>query len=279
MRWVELFEHIQESIRAIRARASTAAPAVGIILGSGLSSFADSFEDRVVMPYQDIPHFPRSSVPGHPGRLVIGKVDGVPCVAMQGRIHYYEGYSPSQVAYPARVLCALGIRTLVVTNAAGAINPSFAPADLMAIVDHINLAGWNALIGSNDDRLGPRFPDMSAAYDPALTALLVKAAASCNVEMKRGVYAILTGPSYETPAEIRALRVLGADAVGMSTVPEVIAARHMGVKVAGVSCITNLAAGISPRPLTHEAVTETAIRARDMFSKILARFIPAAAKV
>src|SRR5262249_9776246 len=186
---------------------------------------------------------------------------------------------PSQVAYPTRVLCALGVRTVIVTNAAGGINPAFAAGDLMAIVDHINLAGWNPLVGPNDDRLGPRFPDMTAAYDPKLTALLVEAAASCNAAMKRGVYAMLSGPSYETPAEIHALRVLGADAVGMSTVPEVIAARQMNAKVVGISCITNLAAGIGRKPLTHEDVDATANQVRGIVSAILTRFIPAAAKV
>lgn len=279
MRAVELYEQIRESVGAIHLRAGASAPAIGVILGSGLGSFVDSFEGAISIPYEDIPHFPRSSVPGHPGRLVIGKVGGVPSVAMQGRIHYYEGYSPSQVAYPTRVLCALGVRTVIVTNAAGGINASFAAGDLMAIVDHINLAGWNPLVGPNDDRLGPRFPDMTAAYDSALTALLVGAGASCNAVLKRGVYAMLTGPSYETPAEIHALRVLGADAVGMSTVPEVIAARHMNAKVVGISCITNLAAGVGRKPLTHEEVEATANRVRGVFSAILTRFIPAAAKV
>lgn len=276
---VELYEQIHESVRAIQARAGGIAPQVGVVLGSGLGSFADSFEGLVSIPYQEIPHFPRSSVPGHPGHLAIGKMGGVPSVAMQGRVHYYEGYTPSQVAYPARVLCALGVRILVVTNASGGINPSFVPGDLMAIVDHINLTGWNPLVGPNDDRLGPRFPDMTAAYDSALTALLLDAGKSCNVPIKRGVYALLTGPSYETPAEIHALRTLGADAVGMSTVPEVIVARHMNVKVVGISCITNLAAGIGRKPITHEEVSETANRVRGAFCAVLARFIPAAAKV
>ena len=277
--YMELYEQLQECVAAIRARAPSFRPKVGVILGSGLGSFADSFAEKVVIPYGDLPHFPVSSVPGHAGRLVLGRVDGEPVVAMQGRVHFYEGYAPAQVGFPARVLCALGIKALVVTNAAGAINLAFRPGDLMAIGDHVNLSGWNVLVGPNDERLGPRFPDMSTAYDPALTALLHQVAAKARIELKKGVYAILSGPSYETPAEIRALRTLGADAVGMSTVPEVIAAAHMGVKVAGVSCLTNLAAVIGDHPLSHKEVGETADRVRDVFCRLLADFIPAAAKV
>ncbi len=274
-----LYEQLEECAAAVRARAPGAAPKVGLILGSGLGSFADSLADRVSVPYSDLPHFPVSSVPGHAGRLVVGRIGTEPVVVMQGRVHFYEGYTPAQVAFPARVLCALGIRSLVVTNAAGAINLAYRPGDLMAITDHVNLSGWNALVGPNDDRLGPRFPDMSHAYDLALTAQLFEAGKRAGVDLKRGVYAILSGPSYETPAEIRALRTLGADAVGMSTVPEVVAAAHMGVKVAGVSCLTNLAAGIGSKPLSHEEVSETANRVRDLFCRLLADFIPAAAKV
>jgi len=274
-----LYEDLQLTVRAIRDRAGGVVPKVGIILGSGLGSFAENLEEKKVFNYADLPNFPRVSVPGHAGRLVLGHLDGQPTVAMQGRIHHYEGYSPVQVAFPARVLCALGIRVLMVTNASGSINPSFIPGDLMAIVDHLNLAGWNPLEGPNDDRLGPRFPDMSAAYDPALVALMFESAARQGVALKKGVYAMLRGPSYETPAEIHALRILGADAVGMSTVPEVIVARHMGVKVAGLSCITNLGAGIGSKPLTHEEVAATANRARDVFSSVLRSFLPAAARL
>jgi purine-nucleoside phosphorylase len=274
-----LYEDLQLTVQAIRERAGGEAPKIGIILGSGLGSFAEKLEDKSVFPYADLPNFPRVSVPGHAGRLVLGQLDGQPTVALQGRIHHYEGHTPAQVAFPARVLCALGIRVLVVTNASGSINPGFAPGDLMAIVDHVNLAGWNPLAGPNDDRLGPRFPDMSAAYDPALVGLMFEAAARHGVALKKGIYAMLRGPSYETPAEIRALRILGADAVGMSTVPEVIVARHMGVKVAGLSCITNLGAGIGPKPLTHEEVASTANRARDVFSAVLRSFLPAAARL
>lgn len=276
---MELFDLIQACAGVVRQRAQGVVPKVGIILGSGLGSLADTFEDKVVIPYSQLPSFPVSSVAGHAGRLVLGRLGGAHVVAMQGRVHYYEGFEPWQVAFPARVLCALGIRSLVVTNAAGSINLAFKPGDLMAITDHINLSGWNALVGKNDDRLGPRFPDMSRAYDPALTQKLFEIAAAQKVDLKRGVYAILSGPSYETPAEIRALRTLGADAVGMSTVPEVIAASHMGVKVAGVSCLTNLAAGIGDKPLSHEEVAETADRVRDVFCRLLSAFLPAAAGV
>jgi purine-nucleoside phosphorylase len=217
-------------------------------------------------------------VPGHAGRLVLGLVRGEPVVAMQGRVHAYEGYTPAQVAFPARVLCALGIHTLVVTNAAGGVNLSFKPGDLMVLTDHLNLSGYNPLIGHNDDRLGPRFPDMTTAYPAALQAQLLDSGRRVGVELKQGVYAILAGPSYETPAEIRMLRILGADAVGMSTVPEVLAANHMGVRVAGVSCITNLAAGIGGKPLTHEEVAETAHRVKDLFARLLEDFLPTVAR-
>ena len=274
-----LYEQIQETVTAVRARApaEVKAPRVGIILGSGLGSFADRLSGAVSVPYAELPHFPSSSVPGHAGRLVLGTLRGVPVVAMQGRVHGYEGYSQSQVAFPARVLCALGLRALVVTNAAGAINRALRPGDLMAITDHINLSGGSPLYGPNDDRLGPRFPDMSTTYDVGLLARLLECAQATKIDLRSGVYAILSGPSYETPAEIRMLRVLGADAVGMSTVPEVIAAAHMGVKVAGVSCITNLAAGISPKPLSHAEVAETAGRVTETFSRLLIEFLPVAA--
>jgi len=274
-----LYEQIQETVTAVRARApaEVKAPRVGIILGSGLGSFADRLSGAVSVPYAELPHFPSSSVPGHAGRLVLGTLRGVPVVAMQGRVHGYEGYSQSQVAFPARVLCALGLRALVVTNAAGAINRALHPGDLMAITDHINLSGGSPLYGPNDDRLGPRFPDMSTTYDVGLLARLLECAQATKIDLRSGVYAILSGPSYETPAEIRMLRVLGADAVGMSTVPEVIAAAHMGVKVAGVSCITNLAAGISPKPLSHAEVAETAGRVTETFSRLLIEFLPVAA--
>lgn len=273
-----IYEDLAEAAAAIRGRAKGFHPQVGLILGSGLGSFADQFDSASAIPYGDLPHFPRSSVSGHAGQLVLGRVAEQRVVAMQGRVHFYEGYSPAEVVFPVRALCALGIRSLVVTNAAGGIRSDLLAGDLMAISDHINLSGWNPLVGTNDERLGPRFPDMSAAYDESLTAKLAQSASVCGVNLKKGVYAILSGPSYETPAEIRALRVLGADAVGMSTVPEVLAARHMGVRVVGVSCITNLAAGVGHKPLTHEDVAATAARASVAFSQLLKHYLPFAAQ-
>ncbi len=274
-----LLPRIDTCVAAIRAKAPTFNPKLGLILGSGLGGFADSLEGAVVIPYGELPDFPRSSVVGHAGRLVMGTKHGVPLVCMQGRVHAYEGYAPWQVGFPARVLCRLGIKALVVTNAAGGINLSFQEGDLMAITDHVNLAGFNPLMGPNEEALGPRFPDMSSIYDPALLGVLKEAAKKERVDLKSGVYASLLGPSYETPAEIRMLRTLGADAVGMSTVPEVIVAAHMGVKVAGVSCITNLAAGISKQKLSHEEVSHTADRVKDVFTRLLARFLDDASKL
>ncbi|MBI5544463.1 MAG: purine-nucleoside phosphorylase [Deltaproteobacteria bacterium] len=274
---LSLYDQMQQTVEVIRQKTSIA-PKVGIILGSGLGAFADSLEGRTVIPYGELPHFPTSSVPGHAGRLVVGTLQGAPIVAMQGRVHMYEGYPPAQAAFPARVLCALGIRSLVVTNAAGGIRADLAPGDLMAISDHINLSGAHPLTGHNDDRLGPRFPDMSTAYDPALLKLLQTTADRLKVPLKEGVYVWLSGPSYETPAEIRFLRTVGVDAVGMSTVPEVIVASHMGVRVAGISCITNLAAGIGRKPLSHSEVAQTADRARDRFTSLLTHFLPAVAE-
>lgn len=272
------YERVSACVAAVRERAKGRSPAVGVILGSGLGPLADLLQNPVTVPYEELPHFPRSTVVGHAGRLVLGELGGVQVVAMQGRAHFYEGYTPAQVAFPARVLCGLGIRVLTVTNAAGAINTAFRAGDLMAIVDHINMAGFNPLVGPNDERFGVRFPDLTRAYEPRLTALLNEVAAREGVELRRGVYAMMSGPSYETPAEIRALRVLGADAVGMSTVPEVVAAAHMGVKVVGVSCLTNLAAGLGDAPLTHEEVAETAERVRGAFTRLLVAFLPEAAR-
>jgi purine-nucleoside phosphorylase len=271
---VPLLDAIVDEVR----RRSPLRPAVGVILGSGLGAFADGFSERAAIPYAELPSFPISSVPGHAGRLVLGKVGGVPVVAMQGRVHFYEGFAAWQVALPARVLCRLGIGALVVTNAAGGIHPDFSPGDLMRITDHLNLSGSNPLIGPNDDALGPRFPDMSAAYAPDLGEKMQQSAQASGNALRSGVYAQLSGPSYETPAEIRMLRTLGADAVGMSTVPEVVAAAHMGVPVAGISCITNFAAGIGKRPLSHAEVSETADRVKDRFTALLADFLPRLAR-
>ncbi len=257
-------------------------PAAGVVLGSGLGDFAGRLSRPVTIAYEEIPYFPVSRVPGHPGRLVVGEVDGeagpVPVVAMEGRVHGYEGWSPEDVAFGARVLCTLGIRALLVTNAAGGVNPSFAPGDLVRITDHLNLSGQNPLAGENDERLGPRFPDLSDAYDPRLGAVLDATAEALGVSLRTGVYACMPGPSYETPAEVRMLRALGADLVGMSTVPEVIAARHMGVPVAGISVVTNYGAGLARRPLSHEEVAETAGRVRDRLAPLVAAFLSRAVR-
>jgi purine-nucleoside phosphorylase len=267
----DLLQRVDACANVIRSHAGASQPAVGIILGSGLGAFADSLTDSTVIAYADLPDFPKSSVVGHAGRLVIGQHGSKRVVAMQGRVHFYEGYAPWQVGFPTRVLCRLGIRTLLVTNAAGGINTQFAAGDLMAITDQLNLSGYNPLVGPNDERLGPRFPDMSHAYDPGLLQVLRASAKAEGIALREGVYASLSGPTYETPAEIRMLRTLGADAVGMSTVPEVIVASHMGVKVLGVSCITNLAAGMSTQKLSHEEVSGTANRVKGTFTRLLSK--------
>ncbi|MCQ6277984.1 purine-nucleoside phosphorylase [Bacillus sp. EB600] len=240
-------------------------PKLGLILGSGLGILADEIERPVKIQYRDIPDFPVSTVEGHAGQLVFGLLEGIEVVAMQGRFHYYEGYSFEKVTFPVRVMKGLGVETLMVTNAAGGINESFSPGDLMLISDHINNMGSNPLIGPNDSQLGVRFPDMSEAYSKDLRKLAKQTAAKLNLEVKEGVYVAFTGPTYETPAEIRAFRILGADAVGMSTVPEVIVARHSGLRVLGISCITNMAAGILDQPLSHAEVIETTERVKANF--------------
>jgi purine-nucleoside phosphorylase len=257
-------------------------PTAGVVLGSGLSGFADRLEGATVVPYAEIPGFPVSKVQGHPGQLVVGDLPapggGVRVAAMCGRVHGYEGWTAEDVGFGARVLCALGAQLLVVTNASGGLDPAFAPGDLVRITDHLNLSGLNPLVGENDEKIGPRFPDLSEAYDTRLGAILDDAAAALGIPLRRGVYACMLGPSYETPAEVRMLRALGADLVGMSTVPEVIAARHMGVPVCGVSVVTNLAAGLSPRPLSHAEVSDTAERVRERLGALLAEFLARAAR-
>ena len=269
-----LYERAEHASRIIRSRISVE-PRIAIVLGSGLGGFADDFADAVAIPYEDIPGFVRSTAQGHAGRLVIGNVDNIPVLAMQGRVHYYEGYSLEEVTFPIRVFNLLGIKTLVLTNAAGGINVQLTQGALMMISDHVNLMGVNPLRGPNDERFGPRFPDMSAVYSPEMQELVVEEAKAINVEVRRGVYGALSGPSYETPAEIHLLRNLGADAVGMSTVPEAIVARHMGMEVLGISCITNMAAGISDEPINHEEVMATGVRVRATFTKLLQRVIGA----
>jgi purine-nucleoside phosphorylase len=268
------FSELVAAVEAVRAvLPATARPTVGLILGSGLGAFADTLEARVALPFERIPGFPPSTVAGHAGQIVFGRRGGVELLALQGRIHHYEGHDLQRVAFPARVLIAAGCKTLVITNAAGGVDPTLRAGELVILRDHINLMGGSPLRGPNDERLGARFPDMTAAYDPELRVLAAAAGRDVGLTLREGVYAGLPGPQYETPAEVRMLRVLGADLAGMSTVPEVIAAAHMGARVLGISCCTNLAAGITPHKLSHAEVTETAARVRDQFIALLARLL------
>ncbi len=262
---------LDETVSAIRGRVATK-PRVGLVLGSGLGGFADAL-DGPKIPYAEIPNMPTSSVVGHAGKLCFGDVGGVPVVCMQGRVHFYEGHDLDAVVHGVRTMARLGASTVLLTNAAGGCDSSFHAGDLMVVTDHINLTARSPLMGPNDDTLGPRFPDMTAAYDPQLREDLQAAASDLGIELRQGVYAWLTGPSYETPAEIRMLRMLGVSAVGMSTVPEVIALRHMRVRTAALSCITNLAAGLSSALLDHKEVEETARSRRDDLLKLLSAWI------
>jgi len=263
-----LYERAEHAARVIRSR-TTETPRVAIVLGSGLGGFADDFEDAVRIPYEDIPGFAQSTAQGHAGQLVVGKVDHVPLLAMQGRVHYYEGYSLEQVTFPIRTFKFLGIKTLILTNASGGVNVQLTQGALMVLSDHLNLMGDNPLRGPNDPRFGPRFPDMTAVYSPELQEIVIEEARELGIEIRRGIYAALSGPSYETPAEIHLMRNLGADAVGMSTVPEAIVARQMDIEVLGISCITNMAAGISDEPINHEEVMATGDRVRTTFTQLL----------
>jgi purine-nucleoside phosphorylase len=263
-----LFDRVNTAAASVRDRLALA-PQVGLILGSGLGAYGDKLDNTKKIPYADIPYFPQSHVAGHKGCLAIGERAGVRCVAMQGRVHMYEGHSAATVAFPARVLVALGAKVLIVTNAAGGLNPSWSPGTLMLIRDHIDMLRDHALRGPNDERLGPRFPDMTKAYAPELRTLAKQAAAGAKIALQEGVYVAMPGPTYETPAEVQMLHRLGADATGMSTVPEVVVARHMGARVIGISCITNQAAGISGHELSHAEVTETANRVRATFENLL----------
>ncbi len=274
---MSVLQQLDDAVRLIERRAPLK-PRIALVLGSGLGAFADTLADAVRIPYQDIPHFPLSTAVGHSGTLVIGHSGGVPIAVMAGRVHFYEGYPMAEVIFPARVLGRLGIDALILTNAAGAVNRAFKPGDLMIIEDHINLMGTNPMIGPNEDELGLRFFDMTVAYDAGLRRLALAICAKAKVRARRGVYLALSGPSYETPAEIRMLRRLGADAVGMSTVPEVIAARHMGMRVLGISCITNMAAGILKKPLHHTEVLEVGERIKDRLMKVLSGVIQGAAR-
>lgn len=272
-----LFEQASAAAAYIRTRAFIA-PHIGIVLGSGLGAFADRVADAAVIPFGDIPHFPQSTVPGHSGRLVIGKLEGVPVAVMQGRVHAYEGYLPEEVTFPIRVLGRLGIQSLIVTNAAGGIRLDMKQGDLVLLSDHINFTGRNPIIGHNDERFGPRFFDMTEAYSRRLRQLAAATAERAGLSLAEGVYLCVLGPSFETPAEIRAFRALGADLVGMSTVQEVIAARQMGIEVLGLSCVTNMAAGIQQEPLSHEEVMETGRRVAARFTQLLAALVPAIEK-
>jgi len=249
-------------------------PRLGFVLGSGLGQIGQGLTDAVWFNYQDIPHFRQSTVPGHAGKLWLGYWWGVPVAIMQGRFHYYEGASLAEVVYPIRVLHRLGLKALILTNAAGGINLKFKPGNLVLITDHLNLMGANPLRGPNEDQLGPRFPDMTQTYDLALQKLLLLAAQKAKVALKRGIYAAFAGPSYETPAEIRMLRRLGADLVGMSTVPEAIAARHLSLPTAALSCISNMGAGIKKTPLNHEEVQKAGAKAAQQIATICKKFIP-----
>jgi purine-nucleoside phosphorylase len=249
-------------------------PKVALVLGSGLGAFADEFSSATRIPYAKIPRFPRSTAIGHAGQLVIGKVEGVEVAGMQGRVHLYEGYAAQDVAFPIRVFSHLGVKAVILTNAAGGIKKEFTQGRLVVISDHINLQGANPLAGPNADKFGPRFPDMTNAYDKKFRELTLAAGRRLDIDLGEGVYAALAGPSYETPAEIRYLRSIGADLVGMSTVPEVIAARHSGIRALGISCVTNAAAGVLDQPLDHNEVLETAERVKSQFIGLLRAVIP-----
>jgi purine-nucleoside phosphorylase len=277
----DLSTRLSYALALVRGK-TDAPPDVGVVLGSGLGAFAERLEQATAIPYAEIPGFPVSQVAGHAGRLVVGRLRGahgdVVVAAMQGRVHMYEGWTAEEAAFGVRVLGGLGVRALLLTNAAGGIAPTLAPGALVRITDHLNLTGRSPLVGENDEKIGTRFPDMSAAWDPALGVLLQESAAAVGVKLSQGVYAGLLGPSYETPAEVRMLRTLGADLVGMSTVVEAIAARHMGTRIAGLSVVTNLAAGLSAGHLAHADVQATADRVREELGRLVAEFLGRAAR-
>jgi purine-nucleoside phosphorylase len=264
----DYYDRVHAAAEAIGRKVSDL-PRTAIVLGSGLGDFAGTLQQAVSMPYDQLPHWPASRVVGHEGRLVVGKVRGRTIAALAGRCHLYEGHDIRTVTFAVRVLGALGVQELILTNAAGGINTGFAQGALMVIDDHINLMGNNPLVGANEDRFGPRFPDMTEVYSARLRRVADAAGNALDMRLPHGVYVALLGPSYETPAEIRFLRLIGADAVGMSTVPEALAARHMGIEVLGISCITNMAAGVLPQPLNHEEVMETARKVRGTFVALL----------
>ena len=264
---------IEAAVRHVQSRVKTR-PSVAVVLGSGLGAFANELSASVDLPYREIPGWPDSTAVGHAGKLVIGRLGELDVAVMAGRAHLYEGYSPAQVTYGVRVLGSLGVRSIVFTNAAGGINLSLERGGLVLISDHINLQGVNPLVGPNEDAWGPRFPDMSDAYSVSFRNIAKQTAAELGIGVREGIYAAVLGPSYETPAEIRYLRTIGADVVGMSTVPEVIVARHMGIEVLGISCVTNMAAGILPHKINHEEVLETGAMVRDMLVRYLKILVP-----
>jgi len=279
----EYFEQVAEAAAWLRSRLDGRAPRLGMVLGSGLGAVAEAVEDPAIVSYAEIPHFPRSTVEGHSGRMVVGHLGGVAVMVMQGRVHYYEGYTPAQVTFPMRVLGALGVRAVVLTNAAGGIQAGYSIGQLVALADHINFMGWNPLTGPNEPRFacipgaGLRFFDMTEAYSKRLRGLAKQAAAEEGIELVEGVYLATPGPSFETPAEIRAFQALGATLVGMSTVPETIVARHMGIEVLGISCVTNLAAGLSEKQLSHAEVFEAGRQVEHKLARLLTRLAPAMA--
>lgn len=274
----KVYDHILEAVRLIQERTAKTLPGfqpeLGVILGSGLGPIADQLVNPVVISYNDIPHFHSTSVDGHAGKMVLGMFHGVPSVFLQGRFHVYEGHNMSDVVFPTRTICALGIKTLLLTNASGGINTRYRPGDIMIIEDHINLMGDNPLKGPNLAQLGPRFPDMTEAYSRDCVRIFEESASELSIKIQKGIYAGVLGPTYETPAEVRMLRTLGGDAVGMSTVPETIAANHLGVRVAGLACITNLASGLSSTRLTHVEVVDNIKLSVDHLGKILERAVP-----
>jgi purine-nucleoside phosphorylase len=264
-----LWDEIQQASEFLKKRIPDLKPEVALVLGSGLGSFADTLEEPVSVPYGEIPRFDESKVKGHEGTLTYGRKHGVMVLAQKGRVHYYEGHPLTQIVLPVRVMAAVGCTRFIITNAAGGARKDLSPGDIVALSDHINFTGANPLAGDNDERLGPRFPDMSTTYDPELRAMAADAARADGWELKEGIYAWMPGPTYETPAEVSMVCRAGGDLVGMSTVPEVIAVRHMGARILGLSCVTNMAAGLSETPLSHDEVAETATRVRKKFVSLL----------
>jgi purine-nucleoside phosphorylase len=273
------FDQVSEAAKYLRSKLGPLAPKVGVVLGSGLGAVASSVTESIIVSYRDIPHFPQSTVEGHSGRVVAGRMGGTPVIVLQGRVHFYEGYTPAQVTFPMRVLGALGIEAVILTNAAGGIDESYELGQLVALTDHINMMGWNPLVGPNEPRFakkknaGLRFFDMTEAYSARLRELARQAAHDEGIGIGEGVYIAVSGPSFETPAEIRAFKALGATLVGMSTVPETIVARHMGIEVLGISCVTNKAAGLNARPLSHEEVFETGRLVERRLSGVVERLV------